>query len=379
MKVRIAAVKAPDYRDAEKAVFRAVDLLGGLSFLKPGWKVLIKPNLLFGISPEKCVTTHPAIVEAALKMVKEAGCHPVLGDSPIIGRGGFHYNKAGYKEICRKLDVPWANFEDDAVEVEGGRTFKKLLVARAALEADAIINLPKIKTHGQTLLTLSVKNMFGIVPGVRKAQWHLTAGRDVKQFCRMLVEICYLKKPALNIADGILALDGNGPRAGSPYKLGYIFAGEDPSAVDRVICQALGVKPEIVPTLAAAAELGLGETRLENIEIIGDDPFSAHTGDFLLPGRQSPTDTYSRIPFLKDSVTSRPKIDRRKCSICEQCLEHCPAAAMSLAPKGKNETGELDVDLKLCIRCYCCSEICPEGAVSVEEGWLWKLLPGFLK
>ncbi len=381
MKTRVAAVKAPDYRDAEDSVFRAVDLLGGVSFLKPGWKVLIKPNLLVGYPPDRAVNTHPAVVEAVVKLVKEAGCEPLMGDSPVVGRGDFHYRAPGYAALCRKYGVPWVNFEDDAVEVEGRHTFKRIFIARAAYEADAIINLPKVKTHGQTYLTLSVKNMFGIVPGIRKAQWHFTAGRDLLRFGGMLTEVCYLKKPALSIVDGISAMHGNGPRNGQPYPLGYIFAGEDPTAVDTVICRTLKVSPDKVPTLNTAAKLNLGISSFDDIEIAGDLPFETDVADFRFPGRQSPADLgiWGKLPLVKSGTTSKPVIDNDKCTRCEECVEHCPAEAMSLVSDDGDKEGRVSIDLDLCIRCYCCNEVCPEGAVSVKEGWLWRLLPGLFK
>ena len=381
MTYKTATIKAPNYDEAESAVRRAVDLLGGIDrFLKPGWKVLLKPNLLAGAPPEKCVTTHPAVVRAAVNLVREAGCVPVIGDSPSIGSGSFHAKKAGFAQLCREMEVEWVDFEDDAIATQGTVVFKKLEVARIAMETDAIINLAKVKTHGQTYLTLAVKNMFGIIPGVRKTRWHLSAGADAVQFSKMLVEVCYVRKPVLNIADGIMAMDGNGPGAGDPYPLGYIIAGEDPTAVDRVICHMLKVKPSKVPTLVAAQLMGLGETRLDNIEILGDDPAEAKVDDFRFCGQLPPIDMGRLnflVPLVKNGVISHPKVDHKKCTQCKQCIEHCPAEAMVLSPDGRK--GRVQIDLDDCIRCYCCSEICPEGAISVKQGWMWRMVPGFLK
>lgn len=358
-------------------------MLGGISrFLQPGWTVLIKPNLLIGASPEKCVNTHPEVVKAVVKLVKEAGCSPIMGDSPAVGKGSFHARLAGYHQICAEMDVPWVDLEDNSVEVEGKVTFRRLTIARPVLEVDAIINLPKIKTHGQTYLTLAVKNMFGLVPGVRKTRWHLTAGRETEFFCRMLVEVCYLRKPVLNIVDGVIAMQGNGPRAGDPFDLGYILAGEDPSAVDRVICGMLRVKPSKLPTLSAAEKMGLGETRIENIEVLGDNISEARVKGFRFGGQHSPADlgTIGKlVPLVKKGITSQPKVDHEICTRCGECVEHCPAKAMSLSPESRRNGEKIKTDLDLCIRCYCCSEVCPEGAISVKQGWMWRLVPGFLR
>jgi uncharacterized protein (DUF362 family)/Pyruvate/2-oxoacid:ferredoxin oxidoreductase delta subunit len=383
MKYKVSLVKTASYDNVEASIQEAVDLLGGMDkFLKPGWKVLLKPNLLFGSPPEKCVNTHPEVLRAVVKMVKEAGCAPMIGDSPIVGSGVLHARLAGMLKVCREENVPWVNFEDDALEVQGKVVFKKLEIARYAIEADAIINLPKVKTHGQTYLTLCVKNMFGIVPGVRKSRWHMSSGRDVLDFAKMLVEVCYLRKPVLNVVDGILAMDGNGPRGGNPFPLNYIIAGEDPTATDCAICHLLDASTDKVPTLIAAQKMALGETNLNNIEILGEELGKARVKNFRFRGQMPPSDMSGfgfLVPLFKDGLTSQPKIDHNICDLCKQCLDHCPAIAMSLVHDHRREKDKLEIDLDLCIRCYCCSEICSEGAISVRQGWMWNLVPSFLK
>ena len=383
MKEQVSLVKTQSYEQAAEGVRRSLELLGGIEkFLQPGMRVLLKPNLLFGNAPDKHVTTHPAVVQAVINIVKEAGCEPVMGDSPAAGTGIFHAKKSGYRALCEAENIPWINFEDDAVEVPGKHSFKKLTIARIVDEADAVINLFKIKTHGQTYLTLAVKNMFGIVPGIRKAQWHMTSGADAVKFSEMLVEVCYLRKPVLNIGDGIIAMDGNGPRNGNPYPLGYIAAGQDPMATDRAVCQLLKVKPSKVPTFKAGENLGMGVTDLSQIEILGDDPAEAEVKNFKFGGQHLPSDmgkANALIPFLRQAMTSRPVVDDSICTRCRQCVDHCPAVAMDLIPDAGHADGKVVIDLDKCIRCYCCSEVCPEGSISVGQGWLWKYLPGFLK
>ena len=187
IKTQTALQKVKNYEEAEKAVVKLIELLGGLNkFIKSGDKALLKPNLLYGEIPEKLVNTHPAVIEAVIKLLLDAGCKIVMGDSPSIGTGLMHAKKPGYLELCRRYNVEWAPFEDPIL-IEGGESFKRIETARIVSEVDAVINLAKVKTHGQTYLTLSVKNMFGIVPGVRKARWHMHAGRDLDFFCKMLV------------------------------------------------------------------------------------------------------------------------------------------------------------------------------------------------
>lgn len=383
---QVSIIHAKDYDQAEEAVRNSLELLGGINrFLQSGWKVLLKPNLLKGVAPEKCVTTHPAIIKAVITIVREAGCTPVIGDSPGTGNSKFHARKAGYLHICEEMDVEWVDFENDILEVKDKTAFKNLTVASAVMEADAVINLPKLKTHGQIYMTLATKNMFGIVPGIRKGQWHLSSGTDLENFCKMLVEICYIKKPVLNIVDGIIAMDGNGPGAGDPFPLGFIIAGEDPSAVDRVICDILKLRPEKLPTLAAAKSLNLGITELDKIEILGDDYSTAEVDTFNFTGQHLPIIMGSNplvsnaIKSLKKGLTSKPWISHDKCTQCSQCIDHCPADAMSLNKTKRDKKGKVIIDLNPCIRCYCCGEICPEGAISVKQGWMWKFVPKALR
>jgi len=381
MKTTVTLIKTDSYDRADASIRRSLELLGGIDrFLHKGMRVLIKPNLLFGLPPEKCVTTHPAVVKSVIGLVKQAGCVPVMGDSPVIGAGAFHAKRAGFRDLCREMNVQWIDFESDAVEMPGKTTFKKIEIARIAAEADAIINLPKVKTHGQTYLTMAVKNMFGIIPGVRKARWHLTSGADTVKFGEMLTEVCYLRKPVLNIVDGIQAMDGNGPRGGNPYPLHFLIAGEDPSAVDTAVCRLLKTDPHKVPTIAAARNTGLGVTDLTDIEFLGDAPGQAEVKKFRFSGQHLPAHMGKLnflAPFAKQATTSRPIIDHPACTRCEQCVHHCPAEAMNL--QGTVEQGKVLIDLDKCIRCYCCSEVCPEGAISVGQGWLWKFVPGMMK
>jgi ferredoxin len=256
------------------------------------------------------------------------------------------------------------------------------LLARPALEADAIINLPKVKTHGQTFLSLAVKNMFGIVPGAHKTQWHLEAGNDPELFARLLLEVCYFKKPVLNIVDGIIAMDGNGPRTGRPFHLGYLIAGPDPTAVDITICQILQTDPLNLPTIRSAQKMNLGFHDPREIIIIGDSPDYFRSKNFRFCRQTLPINVsvIGRIvPLIKGAVNSKPYIDQKICSVCQQCLEICPPEAMSLEILKKDHTEKIAIDLDRCIRCYCCNEVCAEGAISIKEGWIWNFIPNFLK
>ena len=164
------------------------------------------------------------------------------------------------------------------------------------------------------------------------------------------------------------------------------FAAKNPQA--GIIKLGIGdvtepLAPAVVEAMRIAAEqMGLGGTNLENIQILGDEPAEADVKRFRFCGQHLPSDMMGLgtfVPLFKDAVTSRPVVNHNLCSRCEECIEHCPASAMEMSPDGKNRVERVNIDLKTCIGCFCCSEICPEGAISVKQGWIWRLLPGFLK
>lgn len=276
MKERVSIVSCPDYAFERvlTSVKKSIDLLGGLQhFVKSGDRVLIKPNLLSGRPPEKAVTTHPSVVKATIQLVKEAGGIPLLGDSPGGGNLLKVAEKTGIKEVAEEMGCPLVEFTETCeVEATEGRTFKKLQVAKAAMDADVIISLPKVKTHGLTLLTLGIKNMFGCVPGMfRKTQWHLNAGANPKYFAEMLVDLYGIIRPELTLVDGIVAMEGNGPNMGNPRHLGLLFAGVDCVALDAVITEVLSLPVQEVMTTKIAMAKGLGTGEFEQIEVLGKE------------------------------------------------------------------------------------------------------------
>jgi ferredoxin len=248
-------------------------------------------------------------------------------------------------------------------------TFRRIELARAVLDADVVINLPKVKTHSQTLLTLGVKNIFGCIPGMRKAQWHLKAGTDHSYFSGMLTELCQIVNPALTIVDGITGMEGEGPNNGDPRPLGLILAGANPHALDATICQIIGVLPEELLTLQAAHERGFEGTDPQQIEVLGLQVEDVAVASFRLPAR---FDVQWNLPGfikrpLKNIFTPKPIITRDLCKACGACAEACPPQAISLSDK------KVEIDYHHCIRCYCCQEVCPEGAVRLQEGWVRRL------
>ena len=350
---------------------KAVDLLGGIRlFVKPGERVLIKPNLLKAKPPEAAVTTHPEIVRAVIRLVQEAGGTALVGDSP--GMGGLHKvaDKAGILTVIREEGAQLIDL-DEALQVKNSGRFQQFEIARAVLEADALINLPKLKTHGMTTLTGAVKNLFGCIPGKRKVQWHFSTGVNRDLFMRMLVELSAVLKPRLTVMDAIVGMEGNGPGSGDPRNIGAIIAGQDAVAVDVISAKVVGVDPGKLPLIRAAAAAGIGETKTDRIRVAGDSVEQGVIRGFRLPPQEH---LEWRLPewargILKDALTTRPVIDHVQCIQCGVCKGHCPQGAIS------DVANRLEIRYRDCIRCYCCQEFCPQGAITVGRGWGLRLFP----
>jgi uncharacterized protein (DUF362 family)/Pyruvate/2-oxoacid:ferredoxin oxidoreductase delta subunit len=373
----VSIIRCSDYDDARvyRAVKEAVDLVGGIEkFVRAGDVVLLKPNLLAGKSPEKGVTTHPSILRAALMLVKEAGGIAKVGDSSALGATEKNAEKAGFAEICKEFGAEFTELKTP-VELKNpdAHLFKRMEVAKEALECDVIINLAKMKTHAQMYLTLSVKNLFGCVPGKRKLQWHLSAGIDTASFAAMLIDLTGYVKPGLNIIDGVVAMEGNGPASGELKEVGLVMASPDTLALDTVAATVLGAKLSDMPVLKKAKEIDPRLVDLQDIIVRGEAIESVRIIDFKFPPLVN-IDFSSILPYfiskrVKKAMTSRPDIDAEFCALCNVCVSLCPADAMEM-------TRRVVIDYEECIRCYCCQESCPQGVISAKEGWLKRLIPG---
>jgi uncharacterized protein (DUF362 family)/Pyruvate/2-oxoacid:ferredoxin oxidoreductase delta subunit len=363
--VAIAECSDYDRYATFEAVKRAVNLLGGMSScIKPGERVLIKPNLLKASRPEDAVTTHPEVVRAVIRIVRDAGGIPLIGDSPGIGELDRVCERAGIRAVIEEEGAVLTAF-DDPVAVRNRGRFQRYEIGRAVMEADAIINLPKLKTHGMMVLTGAVKNLFGCIPGKRKVQWHFNSGVDHASFARMLVELSALLKPRLSIMDAIVGMEGNGPGSGDPRKIGVVLAGRDPVSVDVVAADLVGCPPEHLPVIRVARETRIGETRLDRVQLVGDSLDAVRVRGFRFPPREH---TEWRLPewmkrTLKNALTTRPVIDHHSCVRCGICRNDCPQQAIS------DENDRFVIDHRNCIRCFCCQEFCPQGAITVAKGW----------
>ncbi len=314
--VPVSLIRANSYHRAElaRSLTELLEPLGGMgAFVQPGDRVLLKPNLLTGARPTKECTTRPELVYTVAQQVRAAGGQPFLGDSPAFGSAHGVAKANGLLPLAQELDLP-------IVELHGHRyptdnpEFDHLRLSREAMEADVVINLPKVKSHVQLTLTLGVKNLFGCVPGKMKAWWHMEAGKDVQRFGTMLVETARLLDPALTIVDGIVGHEGNGPSNGEPKDLGVLGASANVFALDRAMVDVLGVDPLVVPTVAQSMRLGacpeweaLDFPRLTPAELRVVDwqlPAELMPIDFGMPRVVKSTFKHLYIRFIKEPVST---------------------------------------------------------------------------
>jgi len=370
MKTSVSIVKCQDYGEEEvlAKLQKSIDLIGGIeNFVRHGDRVLLKPNLLYGKAPEKAVTTHPSVVRGMIQIVREAGGIPFIGDSPSIGSLMRAAEKAGIKKVADETECPIKEFDKPISPQKGrGKFFKQIEVDQTVLEADVVINLPKWKTHGVMLLTLGVKNLFGCVPGPKKALWHLKAGEDRKAFAKILLDLYQVIRPSLTILDGIVGMEGNGPGSGDPISMGLILASRDPLNLDQIVCDLLGISRRALPTNRIAFEEGLGK---DGIEVAGEKVSEVKVSNFRFPPLSEPA--WNLPGFLhkaiKNALTSKPVGNEDLCDQCNHCIEVCPTKALDRKEKG------LAFDYGKCIRCFCCQEVCPTGAISIKPGWALKI------
>ncbi|MDB9306853.1 DUF362 domain-containing protein [Nodularia spumigena CS-591/12] len=290
-KPSVSLIRATSY-ESEALRASLVTLLepfGGMSaFVKPGNRVLLKPNLLTGSRPTKECTTRRELVYEVAQMVIAAGGKPFLGDSPAFGSAKGVAEANGYLRLLEELHIPIIEFHGKRYETVN-EDFNHLRLCKEAMEADVVINLPKVKSHSQLTLTMGVKNLFGCVPGKMKAWWHMEAGKDANRFGEMLVETARAINPNLTILDGIIGHEGNGPSGGEPRDLGILAAAADVFALDRAVVEILNVPPEQVPTVAASQRLGVCP-ELAEIDFPHLQPDLLKIEDWQLPDKLVPID-----------------------------------------------------------------------------------------
>ena len=341
--------------------------------IKPGSKVLIKPNLLSAYTPEQAITTHPEIVRAVVKKIKELKAIPFIGDSAGNLLRGMEYiwEKTGMLQVAKEENAELVNFETvGSVELTVEHsTIKNIYLTKALINCDYIINTPKIKTHTFMGFSGGIKNFYGCVPGARKVEYHKLAPTPY-DFSQLLSEIYRIvkEKLVLTIADGICGLEGNGPSlSGIKRNYNMIIASKDTITLDMFILNLLGSKYDNT-FIDILKNKNLGNTDISNIIYYGDNTNLFNTKKVKFPSTWILRIFPRKIAlfagkFLGKLIWIKPKIDISKCVGCLQCLKSCPAKAISKHKKN----GKPVVDKIKCISCFCCHELCTHKAVKIEK------------
>lgn len=362
-KSRVSIVKCENYDPylVQKTLRRAVDLIGGMgAFVRPGERVLVKPNILSARKPEEAVCTHPEIIRAVIRLLKEKGASVTMGDSP----GGFIkdirkvYDVSGISDVAREENV-------NLVKFTFTRAIDGFPMSARALEADKIISIPKFKTHETTGITAAIKNMYGTVVGLFKTQCHAKAPTE-KDLAKIIAKVFSLIKPTLSILDAVWSMEGEGPSAGEPRKTNFLMASSDAVAIDSLLAILIGCKPLDFAVTRECKKRHLGETDIEGIDILGDN-FS----DFLITNfklaKKRKIVRYLPVAltnFIASFLRFWPEIDNKICKKCNLCKLSCPMHAISV------EKGSYEVDRHKCVRCMCCHEVCPYKAIHIRKSWL---------
>jgi len=318
-------------------------------------KVLVKPNLLGPFPPERGVTTDPRVISAIVQELKK--CKPkevIVGDNS----GSIHFDPLKIAKITGILDASdgcYSNIARKVLKVKVESKFiDELFISRIVKEADYIINVPKFKTHMLTTIAGAIKNMFGIIPGGKKARLH-TLNRSIYEFAELVIDIYQIRIPDLNIMDAIIGMEGAGPTNGKTRIINKIISSDNGISLDTVMAAMMGLKPNTVELLQIAKERNLGETDISKIIIDGELK--------VISGFKTPKNGLLRkiievvVPHVFDLNKVIPVIDHNKCKICKKCIEVCPVSAMKLTNKFP------EADRKECISCFCCAEHCPYGAI----------------
>lgn len=367
---KVALTKLPAYSSGTlEAVRRLLLELGGMgAFVKPGQSVLLKPNLLSDNAPEEAVTTHPEIVRALIRLVREQGAKPFVADSPASAvKLERVWERTGFRAMCSEEDVPLVNLEREG-SVEFDVNGCRFNIARPAIDADVIINAPKVKTHSLTVLTAAMKNMYGVLPGFQKTQLHCLHP-NLQEFGNLIVKICEKLPPQLNVADAVVGMEGDGPSSGSPVHLGFLAASSDAAALDLALCRILRINPNTVPYLRSFSGKRAGAGKSADIEILGAAPDDVAPASFRTPGTlRARLIPGALVRVIRPYVWIRPRFSD-SCVACGRCVEACPVEALSGASGQRPE-----LDPNKCIECCCCHEICPEKAISMAQSPLLNFL-----
>lgn len=380
---KVALLKCTDYDTdlIEKTIREGFELLGGEAYINKliprDSKVLLKPNMLSVEQAGSPVITHFAVFEAVIRIVKEHTNNISFGDSPGFGDPKRAAERSGLMEVAEKYGVKFEDFKETVhVKLDNSILCKSWDVARAPYEADVIISLPKLKTHAMAYFTGAIKNQFGCISGTQKALWH-TRMPDANNFCKMLLDLNTLVGTSFAILDGIIAMEGNGPKNGSPHKMNTLIMGDSLSAVDSVAVRLIGYNsPLETPTLKEVFDNNWGTVLPEDIEVVGEKIEDMKAKNFKLSrkGEGFHFSSPAVSKFLTGMVAPSPSLISDKCIGCKRCEEVCPEQGKVIKMVKTGDNLRPTWNMKNCIRCFCCQELCPAGAIETKNTVIGRLL-----
>ena len=376
--VSLRSCNSYKYEEVKSQVEKLINDLGGLEkYIKRDSKVFIKLNLVIKKKPDEVATTHPIVLKVIAEKLLELGCKVIVGDSP----GGPYtksslkgvYKTCGIEEVCEELGIE-LNYDTSEVKVENpnGKILKYMTVIKPIVDADHVINICKLKTHAMATFTGGVKNLFGVIPGVSKAEYHFKMP-EVVDFTEALVDICSYVSPSLTIMDGVIGMEGEGPTAGVPRKIGVLLGSENPYAIDVVACNIINLDPNKVQTIQRCVEREFIEQDFSDVCVLGEKVEDKIIRDFKIPSNRSISFFRGIVPksveiFVNKKLAGKPVINYKECVKCGECSRVCPSKVISMENKGPV------VDLEHCIRCFCCHELCPKKAVDLKRPFVFRFL-----
>jgi len=351
--------------------------IGGLErYINKGERVLLKVNLVMKKRPEEAATTHPVVVKALAQLLLEYGAKVLIGDSP----GGLFsesilrglYAATGMERVAAETGAS-LNFNVKAAERANpnGVLLKKLTTVDMLNDVDKVISVSKLKTHGMMTFTGAVKNMFGIVPGVTKAEYHLNMP-SYDMFANALIDVCLCAPPVLSVMDGIEAMEGHGPTSGRARPMNALLAANDPFALDQTACAMIGLAEARVPILAEGIKRGLCTAGLGYIQYFGEPWKAFEVDDFDIPETRTlltikPMPKFFRR-FMGRFLQPKPVFVHETCVGCGDCARNCPAKVIEM------RAHKPFAAMNACIRCFCCQELCPKKAVEIYRPRLLRIL-----
>ena len=358
--------------EAREALTKLLSPIGGLDFVTEGMTVVIKANLVSAMKPDEAATTHPTLICALTEMLVERGARVIVGDSPgglynsvFVGRV---YSASGMREAEKYGATLNSDFSEKKTEFPEGVVLKSFTYTGYLDKADAIINFCKLKSHGMMGMSSAAKNMFGTIPGIIKPEYHYRFPR-YEDFANMIIDLDEYFHPVLSIADAVVGMEGNGPTAGTPRKLGCLLASHSPHTLDLLAAKIIGYEMADVPTLAAAYSRGLIPNTAEELNVIGSVAEHILTDFEHVVERRSlgfTGDGKNPLKRLFGNIAgailrTKPYLKKELCVGCGICRDICPAKAIVIEnKKAKIDRGE-------CIRCFCCQEFCPKSAMKVKR------------